>query len=328
MKEIVLFGAHTNTVEKECALIKNILDWKKYNIPVALATHYPVSEKIQNLVDYYIFEKETHLDSSLMVKQYYSCSAFKIVADCNRPYHAAAAMISYRNSVKLLSDRYDFMYLQDYDVVLNKPELLRIVRSFYSSPFEVFMFNWKGTPDAYATNIWFFKTEMFNKIWGDLKSVYDYHNLVELTNKHNIFIEHLAKNLIDVKNLQEFLYLFDEEQAKLLISNYSEHTADVNEVRMYLTNVSTGDAILFLVNPLEIIKKFTIQTENLITGQQETIIQPLAAYSGMYWKIINNNTHLRVTCDEMKKVYLITQNSTFNECHFEFYDGTQIFMRN
>ena len=258
MKEAVILGAYTDTIEKEWSLIKTILDWKKHNIPIILSTHYPVSEKIQNLVDYYIFDKEQYMEEKLMVSQWYRCESFQITAKANRPYHAAAALIAFQNAIRSIGDKFDFIYLQDYDVDLNKQELFNIVRPLQSSNYELFVFNWKGDVRGYAATVIFFKQGAFNKIWGDLQSVDDYLNLVYSVNKNNIFGEALAKDIVDMKDLHEIVYLFDENQTNAILGNFSEHSADINEPRIYLSTTSIDGAILFLVNPTQTSTLFKI----------------------------------------------------------------------
>ena len=219
MKEVVLFGAYTNTPEKEITLIENILKWKKYNIPIALSTHHSVNERIQNLVDYYIFDKEQHLESKLMNYHIYESDEFKITAAFDKPYHAAAGLIALQNALRMIGDKFDFVYLQDYDVQLNVSEVLKIVRPLQTSEFEMFMFNWHNNPKLYTTNCWFFKQGSYNKLWGDIQSVQDYLDLVALTEEHDHLIEPLAKNLINKKQLQEVLYLFNQDQIKKMILN-------------------------------------------------------------------------------------------------------------
>jgi hypothetical protein len=330
MKEAVVIGAYTDTIEKELTLIKTILEWKKHNIPIILTTHYPINERIQNLVDYYIFDKAQHMEERLTVNRWYKCDSFNITARATKPYHAAAGLIAFQNAIRSIGDKFDFIYLLDYDVELNIPEVLTTVRSFHESHFEIFMFNWKGDPESYATNVCFFKQGAFNKIWGDIQSVEDYLQLISLTRKNNIanmFIERLARDLIYVKNLQDNVYIFDNVQTQVLMGNFSEHSADINDPGCYLTTVLTGEAILFLVNPTPTTKLFKLQIQNLITGQQEEQFQGLNGGTGMYWKLFNNNTYLKVSCDNLKKEYYINSFNNFNECKFEFFDGTPIFMK-
>jgi len=326
MKEAVLIGSYSNTMEKEISLIKTILDWKKHNIPIILSTHYPESERVQNLVDYYIFDKKQFMEDKLTVNQFYGCGSFRIDAPANRPYHAAAGMIALQNAIRAFGDKYDFIYLQDYDVQLNKEEAIKFCRELYSSKFEIFMMNWRELQDAYATNVCFFKQGMFNKIWGDIQSVEDYLALVQLTPQKNIFIEHLAKNLIEFKNLKDYLYLFNKEQCDKLINDFSEHTADVVEPRIYMSSTTTGRAVLFLVNPEKGKLDFKIQTKNLINGQENERIQSLVGPVSMYWSLYEN-TYVKVQCNKIEKSYYVTPFNTFNECTFKFLDNTQIFAK-
>ena len=328
MKELVLFGAYTNTPEKEITLVKNILEWKKHNITIALSTHYPINERIQNLVDYYIFDKEQHMNSKLTVFQYFNCNEFEILARANRPYHAAAGLIALQNAIRMIGDKFDIVYLLDYDVQLKVPEVLKFIRSHETSPFELFMFNWKGNPDAYATNGWFFKRGGYNKIWGDIQSVQDYLDLIEKTKEKMMFTEHLAKNLIELNGFQNLLYLFDKEEELLLMGNFSEHTADVEEPRIYLASTVNDAAILFLVNQSKEIFTFEIKKMNLITGEKEEYLQDLHGGLSMIWKLLPNNTFLSVSCGNIKKEYYITPVNTFNECRFTFRNNTQLFCKN
>jgi len=327
MREVILIGAYTNTIEKELTLIKHILDWKKQNIPIILSTHYPVSEKVQNLVDYYIFDREQHLDPILINQHIWWNSSFKVVANYDRPYHAAAALIAHQNAIRAFGDKFEFVYFQEYDVDIDVPELVKFIRTFQFSPFKMFVFPWNNNPEEYATNVWFFKQRMFNQIWGDIQSVSDYMKLVKFANTNSTLIEPLMKNLIDIKNLNDEVYVFDELQTKKFIKSFNSHIADIIEPRIYLTRTSSNQAILFLVNESQKIITFEILIKNRVTGRQDKIIQNVHGNFGMYWKLFDNGTYIQVSCQNTKKEYCIEEYNNFNECWFEFYDGTQIFKK-
>ena len=326
MKEAILLGAYIDTVEKEITLVKTILEWKKHNVPIILSTHYPVNERIQNLVDYYIFDKEQYMDKRLTVKRIYGCPSFDIMIEENKPYHAAAALIAYQHALKLICNKFDVIYQTDYDVELNIPEVLNFIRAQYSSSFELFMFNWKGDSSAYATNVCFFKQGAFNKIWGNTNTVQDYLDIVNLTHEDNMFMERVTMNLIHLKNLHNLIYTFNESQTKLLIKNFSEHTADVKEPIIRLSTTSLNNAILFLINPTPETLLFHIQTKDIISNQEKEEKEIMQGnLASMIWKTYAN-TFLKVLCSNIKKEYYITHHSIFDECKFEFKDNTQIFM--
>lgn len=60
-EDVFVIDSWPNTRKKEETLIKLILKLKEYNIPIILAGHYPITPYIQELVDYYIFDKKNDL---------------------------------------------------------------------------------------------------------------------------------------------------------------------------------------------------------------------------------------------------------------------------
>ena len=57
-KECFVIGCWVDNKIKEENLVSVIKDIKAKYYPVCLVAHYPVSTKIQELVDFYIFEKK------------------------------------------------------------------------------------------------------------------------------------------------------------------------------------------------------------------------------------------------------------------------------
>ena len=72
---------------------------------------------------------------------------------------------------------------------------------------------------------------------------------------------------------------------------------------------------------------FKMQMMNLTSGEQQEIIQKVSGKIGMYWRIFNNGIRLQVSCNNTKKEYYLIECNNFNECWFEFTNGTQIFMK-
>lgn len=56
-EDVFIIGCWTDSKEKEDVLIKLIKKLKNYNVPIILAGHYPVGPDIQQMVDYYIFDR-------------------------------------------------------------------------------------------------------------------------------------------------------------------------------------------------------------------------------------------------------------------------------
>ena len=56
-KHIFVIDAWADTIEKEKTLVDCIDKCKEFEIPILLATHFPVKPEIQSMVDYYIYDK-------------------------------------------------------------------------------------------------------------------------------------------------------------------------------------------------------------------------------------------------------------------------------
>jgi len=324
MQEAVLIGAYTNTIEKELTLTETILDWKKYNLPIILSTHYPVNSNIQNLVDYYIFDKEQYLDPTIMNQHIYTCSSFEITADFDRPYHAPAALIAYQNAIRLLDNKYDFIYLQDYDVTLNKNKIFEYTRSSETLKYKIFMCNWYDILDSYATNIIFFRDDYFTKLWGNIRIPKDFLDLVRSTGNNSLLIESLAKRLIDTKQLKDETYIFSNEQRDEFLKEFTKHMADDNVPRVYLASTTQNQYILFIVNPTGREIDFHINCWEFITNKISNKYIKLHGNICIYWTVYNENTKLTITYEDSKKIYNILPGEIYRECKFVFKDSTPI----
>lgn len=322
MREIVLMGAYTDKITKEITLIESIMDWKKYNIPIILSTHYPVSEKIQNMVDYYVFDKEQHLDWKLVNLQTYTCNIVHLVAKYERPYHAAAGLIAFANALRLVHDKYDLIYIQDYDVLLDKSKLLSQMKELYQTNKEIFMFKWPGLPNAYATNVGIFKKDSFYKLWGDIQSVDDYFKQVRSTKTNNTLIEQLARNIIKTHGLEDIVHLFDDNSTKEILLDSSKHTANLQAMpKIYLSSTNDNRVILFLVNTMNHPVEFEISDQSFSTGRKKTHVMTVPGNINIFWELFDPGRELTVNCrgfEMMNKSYVIFPEKIYDECQFRF----------
>ena len=322
MREIVLLGSWTNTPEREDTLIRTILKWKKYDIPIALGTHFPISRKIQNMIDYYIFDKNNYPDPTITMFDWYSYDNVKVTLPWPTPFYAHSAIISSSNAMKVIYNRCDFIYFQEFDVDLNVDETVNIVRKIRVPEKKLYMFNWLNQENQYATNVYFFYKEGFYELWKNIETTTDYKNLVN-ENGGVIMAEHLCKNIIDHQKIN--IHLFDLYTTDTLIKNFTTHaSARKLEPRIVLSNTSDNRYCLFIINELKIPIVCEIQELNKLTWLKTTNLQKLNANNGMYYKIHNSNMNLKISYNNIDKEYDINQNSTFNEGLFEFLDGSKL----
>jgi hypothetical protein len=321
MKEAVLLGSYTNTPEKEQSLIDLIHDWRRYNLPIVLSTHYPVNDYIQNLVDFYIYDKEQYLDPSIVVKPTYSCNLFHIMVNNVRPYHGPAGLIALQRAVDMIGDEFDFFYYQEYDVGLNKDKVLETVRNRYQFDYDFYTFLWHGDPVSFATNVYFFKKGAFNKLWTKIRSTQDYHDLLREANTNNVIIEALGRSLAEAKNMMSSIYVFNQRQTDELLTDFSKHKALTPVPYTYVSSIETGGAVLFAVNNTGVNLTLNIIETNLSTNEQFTNSIPLSGSIGMYYKVYNNGTKLDIIFGEVTDQYII-DGRDYNDVTFTFFDNS------
>jgi hypothetical protein len=323
MKEIVLLGSWTNTPEREETLIETILKWKKHDIPIALGTHFPVSRKIQNMIDYYVFDKNNYPDPTITMYDWYRWNNLKITMPWPKLFYAHSMIISSSNTMKIIYNKCDFIYYQEFDVNLNIEETLNIVRKIRTPEKKLYMFNWLSQANQYATNVYFFYKEGFYELWKNMETSDDYKNLVN-QNGNVIMPEYLCKNIIDTQKIN--IHLFDSSTTEILINDFTIHdSARELEPRIALSSTTNNNVILFLVNELEYPVTYEIQETNKITGELTSTSQKINGNLGIYYKIYDNNTYLKISCNNIKKEYDINPGTIFSECLFEFFDGTNLY---
>ena len=116
-KEIIVIDCYPNSEEKMAQLIKTIEYAKGFNRKTALVSHFPLPDKVQSLVDYYIFDADNTLpDYRLNVR--YSFKNLKLSGWLDRPYHSLPIVRSIQNAIKIFSE-YDWMHFIEYDINLD-----------------------------------------------------------------------------------------------------------------------------------------------------------------------------------------------------------------
>ena len=110
-EEIFVIGSWADTKEKELNLINVIKDIKSRNYPVCLVSHYPVSSFIQELVDYYIYEKENVLSINWRLVFWRDVNGVREEKPSLVDYHGVACLMNIRHAIDLLRAKLKFKYI-------------------------------------------------------------------------------------------------------------------------------------------------------------------------------------------------------------------------
>jgi len=117
-RSIFVIGAWPDTKEKEKVLLNKIRFLREKQYPICLVTHYPVDIKIQELCDYYIYEKENVLSVNWRLSFWRINNGVRQDRISNVDYHGVACLMNIRNAVDflLIKDRYRTIHYVEADL--------------------------------------------------------------------------------------------------------------------------------------------------------------------------------------------------------------------
>lgn len=196
---IFVVDAWTDTFSKKQSLVNLIKRLKVYNIPILLVTHYPVETKIQNLVDYYIFDKQNEILEHTEYENYAVASGhwvanseFKLDS-LKKFHHDYAVWKSLKNAFnfcKYLKKKY--IHFLEYD---NLPEEYQYRQCFLEriNNYDAILYEYnKAETEFCATFIFSIKTDIAVQVFDLINSKEEYFlNRPQGWQLEKMFIKHL-----------------------------------------------------------------------------------------------------------------------------------------
>lgn len=133
--ELVMVGTYPNTKSREKLTIDCIESVKKLGRKIMLVSHYPVSQKIQDMVDYYVYDKyNPTTEHSYYTKFYNYKDNFDVeiningLKNTNQSLPVLTNLINGFKSAKSLN--FDKVFYITYDVILNIDDVKNVNSSF------------------------------------------------------------------------------------------------------------------------------------------------------------------------------------------------------
>lgn len=115
MKKLIVIGAYPNSPKKEQVLINQINSIKHLDFDIMLVTHYPTSTEVQDIVDYYIYDKNQTL-TPLDKTTYFWFKTDYFLVRINNSRHALPICQNMENAFKFSEIKnYDFVYFLEND---------------------------------------------------------------------------------------------------------------------------------------------------------------------------------------------------------------------
>ena len=186
--EIFVIGSWTDTKLKEENLIEVIKDIKSKNYPICLVTHYPVSNRIQELVDYYIFEKENVLSLNWKLTFWRIRNGVKEEKPSLVDYHGVACLMNIRNAIDLLlaKGKYKYVHYREADLTYNFDTYMDVFRN------DMVINNHKALfvhyqDEQYRTDLFTVDVSWYNNVVPKVQSWKEYANT---PNTGNLILEY------------------------------------------------------------------------------------------------------------------------------------------
>ena len=131
MKKLFVIGAYPNSKKKEDILKKEILSLKHLDYDIMIVSHYPVSEEIQLMVDFYLYDKNQILtpqqhSNGTMTSPYYWVGQPSFYLKVFNQRHALPICQNMFNSFKFSEiQKYDFVFFLENDNIFSKDDSLK-----------------------------------------------------------------------------------------------------------------------------------------------------------------------------------------------------------
>jgi hypothetical protein len=120
MNKLIVIGSYPNTPKKEEVLISEIKSLKNLGFDFLLVSHFPISTEIQNMVDYYIFEKNQTL-TPLDKTTYYWYQTDFFIMRVNNSRHALPICQNMSNAFNFAENKnYDFVFFTENDNIFSE----------------------------------------------------------------------------------------------------------------------------------------------------------------------------------------------------------------
>jgi hypothetical protein len=218
--QLIVIGTYPNTDARIKLTIDCINSAKKmpFNRPIMLVSHYPVPKKIQEMVDYYIYDQHNPLTHHSYYNRFYredeeAKVEMKITGNSNQSLTVLTNLINAGKAAKAFG--FNKMFYVTFDIELDEKDFPAIYDRFSKLDNE-----WQAvlatlnTPfgKGIQTNGMFFNTDFVGKLLDDVRTPEEYNKLCESIGAHNFLEDYMMKKVqkthgvwVEYPNMETFL---------------------------------------------------------------------------------------------------------------------------
>jgi hypothetical protein len=220
--ELIVIGTYPNTktrkkLTKEC--IESVLS---LNRKIMLVSHYPVSEEIQKMVDFYVYDKHNPLvPHSYYTKFYNYTNRFDVeikIDGLKNTNQSLTVLTNLFNSVKSAKNfGYDKIVYLTYDVIVSDKDIPTIDDMFNRLDTRDGYFATLPTPFGHGieTTAMSFKVDYFLNTFEDVRDGISYNNLCNNIGSQNFLEDYFSKKIFPSNNVD----IITNEESTLLINS-------------------------------------------------------------------------------------------------------------
>jgi len=186
--DIFIIGQYVNTPKKEDILINLINKLRQFNIPILLTGHYPVNPEIQNMVDFYLFDKENPALYKHEFQKYdLICSNFWTetsdwITEISADSFDYCIWTFMRNSVNFAKSlNKENIHYFDYD---SNPDIYQYINEFLTpmKQYDAVVFDIPAVPNQYVPYFFSMKIDIASKLYNGIQTQEQYYR-----NNHDHF---------------------------------------------------------------------------------------------------------------------------------------------
>jgi glycosyltransferase involved in cell wall biosynthesis len=216
-KPIIVISTYPNSQHVIDLTKESITSVKNQGYDVILVSHAPVSEELQNMVDYYVFDKKNILTYHDFYSKAWQQSdevemIMNIKTEGNHLYHGPAVYTNYHNGISLANNLgYKNVICFNYDMVITDDNVIKYFNTHLASNKAVYNHFTASEGKSLRTVIFATNTDFFLSNFRTIKTETEYTQWQsdiesESNGLENMFYHNLKNNLQHVKLIDNHEY--------------------------------------------------------------------------------------------------------------------------
>lgn len=212
-KNLIVVGSYPSTKEAENVLIES-LSRLKTHFDILLVTHLPVSENIQKMVQYFVYDHRNEMIPTNFSAYHYwvwNPDPFFYYQVTNNQPHAFAVYRSLMNAVNLIKDSYDDFFYVEGDSLFSEKDIqkLKTLKDLAkSNKKSATFFSSKG---FIGTWVFYSQVDFFIKNLYFPKNVENYISECKRIGSYGI-LENFLYNTLENRGVLDLFYSIDNEE--------------------------------------------------------------------------------------------------------------------